>query len=208
MANCLPSAMDANSGLTFRQLAVFAIALSLSFAGVCGLPTLPMSQSISTVPVNTSLVLAPPYPRPPEDPTCPGDSRWGTTMGRPSYNDCDYILSYLYPKDPLAKPVMRNYYTASADLSRTLQNFRLPYEQSHGFTSTLVAKNQRKAFGGADTGVGTCSVQVLLATNFLDVPHDEATWNDLRGAARTVFRSCVLGKGTGGVVSKNGTLLA
>ena len=53
--------------------------------------------------------------------------------------------------------------------------------------------------------LGTCNVQLLLATDFNDVPHDEATWNDLRGAARMVFRSCLLGKGIGGLITRNGT---
>ena len=47
---------------------------------------------------------------------------------------------------------------------------------------------------------------MLLATDFNNVPHDNATWNELRGATRTIFRACILGKGVGGVVTRNGML--
>ena len=63
-------------------------------------------------------------------------------------------------------------------------------------------------FTDADPVLETCNIQVLLATDFNNVPRDTATWNDLRGAARTVFRSCIRGKGIGGLVTRNGTLLA
>ena len=60
----------------------------------------------------------------------------------------------------------------------------------------------------ADTVSETCSIQMLLATNFNNVPTDEATWNDLRGATRVVLRSCIRGKGVGGVMTKNGRFFA
>lgn len=69
-------------------------------------------------------------------------------------------------------------------------------------------KLYKKIFTDADPVLGTCNIQVLLATDFNNVPHDTATWNDLRGAARTVFRSCIRGKRMGGLVTRNGTLLA
>lgn len=65
-------------------------------------------------------------------------------------------------------------------------------------------ENVRQFFSGADPVLGSCSIQLLLATDFNNVPRDEATWNDIRGAARTVFRSCIQGKGLGGLVTKNG----
>lgn len=68
-------------------------------------------------------------------------------------------------------------------------------------------KLYKKIFTDADPVLGTCNIQVLLATDFDNVPHDTATWNDLRGAARTVFRSCIKGKRIGGLVTRNGTLL-
>ena len=208
MLNDLSLAMAANLGVTSCQLAVLAIALSSSFTRVLALPTLPISQNLSLIQADNSSLQGLPYPRPPQEPACPLSDRWGTTMGRPSYIDCDFILSNLYPKDPLAKPVMRNFYTASADVSQTLNNFRLPYEQSHSITSHDTCKECKEIFHDTDAMLETCNVQVLLATKFTDVPRDEATWNDIRGAARTIFRSCVSGKGVGGIVTKNGTLLA
>lgn len=175
-------AMDTNIGASSLRLAVLAVALSCSFAVTLALPALPLPLNLSSVQTNTSSHLVPPTTRPPEKPTCPSTAQWGVTIGRPSYDDCDYILSNLYPKDPLAKPVLRNFYSAPADVSHTTSNFKLPYEQSHG----------------------TCNIQILLATDFNNVPHDEATWNDLRGAARIILRTCIRGKALGGVVPKNG----
>ena len=58
------------------------------------------------------------------------------------------------------------------------------------------------------SSLGTCNIQMLLATDFNHIPHDEATMNDLRGATRVVFRNCVLNKKVGGVISKNGRVPA
>ena len=131
MLTGLSLATGAHLGVTFCQVAVFALALSSSFSGVLVLPALPLSPSLSAVLVNSSSLLAPPYPRPPQPPTCTPSDRLSFMMGHPSYDDCEYILDRLYPKDPLAKPVLRNYYTAPADVSPSMPNFRLPYERSH-----------------------------------------------------------------------------
>lgn len=127
--------MGANVGMTSLQLAAITIALSSLFVKVLALPALPLSSNPSPVQVNTSSLLTPTYPRPPQDPVCPANQHWGTTIGHPSYSDCDYILSNMYPKDPLAKPVLRNFYTAPSDVSDTMPNIRLPYEQSHSTTA-------------------------------------------------------------------------
>ncbi|KAM0803793.1 hypothetical protein BDR22DRAFT_818479 [Usnea florida] len=162
------------------SLAVLLSALSL----VLALPTVPLPLNTSLLEQNSSSLLAPSYGRPPESPTCPSGPEWGITTGRPSYDDCDYVLTNLYPRDPLARPVLRNFYVKPSDVSHTMSNFRLPYEQSYR----------------------SCSIQILLATDFNNVPHDNATWNEIRGATRTIFRACILGKGVGGVVPRNGML--
>lgn len=72
----------------------------------------------------------------------------------------------------------------------------------------LSLENVREFFNYTDPMSGSCSIQLLLATDFNDVPRDEATWNDIRGAARTIFRSCIQGKGLGGLVTKNGKPLS
>lgn len=56
--------------------------------------------------------------------------------------------------------------------------------------------------------LGGCTAQLLLATNFNNVPHDEAPWINLIGPARIILRDCVRDEGFGGVVVRNGTLLA
>lgn len=135
MLTGLSLATSDNLGATSYQMAVFVFALSSLFAGVLALPALPLSPSLSAVQVNSSSLLTLPYPRPPQPPVCPPTDRWGVTMGHPSYDDCEYILDRLYPKDQLAKPVMRNFYTSPADVSHTTSNFRLPYEQSYRMTA-------------------------------------------------------------------------
>lgn len=144
MLNGLSPPMGGNPGVTFLQMAVSAIALSSSFTGVLALPALSLPQDLLPVQVNTSSLLAPPYPRPPQDPVCPSTETWGATLGSPSYTHCDYILSNLYPKDPLAKPVMRNFYTAPRDVTDRLPNFRLPYEQSYSIIAPQWPKTLQK----------------------------------------------------------------
>ena len=111
-------------------MASFTVLLS-ALSHVLALPTVPLSLNLSLLEQNASSPLAPPYGRPPENPTCPPGQDWAVTVGRPSYADCDYILTNLYPKDPLAKPVLRNFYVKPSDVSHTMPNFRLPYEQSY-----------------------------------------------------------------------------
>ena len=196
-------AMGTNVGVSSMRVVVIAVALSSCLTETFALPALSPSPNLSLAQVNTSSPLVLPYPRPPEKPVCPSTQQWGATLGHPSYRDCNYILSNLYPQDPLAKPVTRNFYTAPADVSQTMSNLKLPYEQSYSITApSLRLRSERHV---ADTLLETCNIQLLLATDFNDIPHDEATWNDLRGAARTIFRGCIQAKGLGGVVTKNGT---
>ena len=118
-----------NSG--FSKLRVSFNVLLSALSLVLALPTVPLSLNLSLLEHNASSPLAPSYGRPPEKPTCPPGPDWGVTTGRPSYEDCDYILTNLYPKDPLAKPVTRNFYVLPSDVSQTMPNFGLPYEQSY-----------------------------------------------------------------------------
>ena len=115
----------------FLRLVVSFTVLFSALSPVLALPTVPLSLNLS-LEQNSSSLLAPSYGRPPEKPTCPPGPEWGATVGRPSYDDCDYILTNLYPKDQLAKPVLRNFYVKPSDVSHTMSNFRLPYEQSYG----------------------------------------------------------------------------
>ena len=187
--------MRSSADLSSFRLTVLAIALSSTLTEILALPVLPLSSNL------TSSLQA---TRPPENPVCPITEEWGSTLGHPSYKDCDYILSNLYPKDPQAKPVLRKFYTAPADVSHTMPNVRLPYEQSYSIDTPPYPK-KGEVCTDVDFVPETCNVQLLLATDFNDVPHDEATWNDIRGAARIVFRGCLLGKGLGGLITKNGT---
>ena len=124
-------AMHQNVLPGFSKLVVYLAVLSYTPTTVFALPALPRSLNLSSVPEKMYSPLALPKPDPPPPPVCPLSSEWGSTLGHPSYDHCDYILSNLYPKDPLAKPVLRNFYVSPADVSHTMSNFRLPYEQSY-----------------------------------------------------------------------------
>ena len=133
-----------NSGFA-GLMASFTVLLS-ALSPVLALPAVPLSLNLSLLEQNSSSLLAPSYGRPPEKPTCPPGPEWGATVGRPSIDDCDYILTNLYPKDPLAKPVLRNFYVKPSDVSHTMSNFRLPYEQSHGMQFLLRRSNVVESF--------------------------------------------------------------
>ncbi|MCJ1460633.1 hypothetical protein MMC28_011015 [Mycoblastus sanguinarius] len=77
---------------------------------------------------------------------------------------------------------MRNFYVAASDQTDLMPNVQLPYEQSYG----------------------TCSVQLLLATEFVNVPHDHSAWINLIGPARNILRECVISHTYGGIVVENG----
>lgn len=52
--------------------------------------------------------------------------------------------------------------------------------------------------------LGSCTAQVVLATNFNDVPHDQTSWINLIGPARILMRQCVDIEGFGGALVRNG----
>lgn len=121
------------SGSTLSVVLVTVLASAL--IRVLALPAPPLTPNLTSLQQNASSLLVSPNTRPPEAPICPSTPEWGATLGHPSYDDCDYVLSDLYPKDPLTKPIQRNFYTAPRDVSHTMSNFKLPYEQSHGTTT-------------------------------------------------------------------------
>lgn len=125
---------------------MLAVVLSSTLPKVLALPALPLSPNPSPLHSNTSSILISTNPVPPQEPTCPETEEWGVTIGHPLYDDCDYILTNLYPKDPLARPVTRNFYTAPSDLSHTMSNVRLPYEQSFSKHDPQVPSTRRGTF--------------------------------------------------------------
>lgn len=57
--------------------------------------------------------------------------------------------------------------------------------------------------------LGTCTVQVLIATEFWTVPaaFETATWMDIWGPARLIMQQCVAAQGLGGIATKLGICL-
>lgn len=125
---------------------VLAAVLSSLLPRTLALPALPLRTNAPPVHLNTSSILVLPNTSPPQVPTCPSTPQWGITLGHPKYDDCDYILTNIYPKDPLASPVMRNFYVAPADVSHTMSNFRLPFDQSHGETFPQLPSTMEATF--------------------------------------------------------------
>lgn len=120
-------------------------------------------------------------------------------MGVVTFDDCNAAIG-MFPRDQLAQPILRNFYTDPADESSMMPNVLVPMEKTYGryriFNSIAVYT--------ANPGIGGCTAQVLLATNFNDVPHDQSSWIDLIGPMRNILRQCARGKGTGGVLVRNG----
>lgn len=56
-----------------------------------------------------------------------------------------------------------------------------------------------------DPRTGDCTAQILLATNFNDVPHDQTSWINLIGPARILLRQCAGANTSGGLLVRNGT---
>ena len=127
-------------------LVVSAIVLSSLLPSVLALPALPLTTNPISAHLNTSSILVSPNTSPPQVLTCPSTQQWGITLGHPKYDDCDYILTNLYPKDPLARPVMRNFYVAPMDVSHTMSNFRLPFDQTHGETFPRLPSTMKATF--------------------------------------------------------------
>ena len=86
--------------------------------------------------------------------------------------------------------------------------FPLRYQTSNCHSSRVtVDKITPSSISKVDhltTLIGTCTAQVLLATNFNDVPTDQTSWINLIGPARIAMRACARDKETGGVVVRNG----
>ena len=53
------------------------------------------------------------------------------TLGKLDYEDCDEAIK-LMPHDPIGKPVVRNFYVSTSDVSTSIPNQQLPFEQSYG----------------------------------------------------------------------------
>lgn len=161
--------------------------LLLAVVHAIALPTISAPLKISSFQLSSSNLSAPP-----DQPTC------DNAMGVTNYEDCNAAIGML-PRDARGRPVLRNFYTDPADESSTMPNVLVPLEETHGKCSRLSGPDDIPI-----KSPGSCTAQVLLATNFNDVPHDQSSWIDLVGPLRIILRQCARGKGTGGVIVRNG----
>lgn len=175
-------------GISVLISGIFSLLLVVDHA--LALPATPPSLNLSSVQSSPSFLSFPPT----ESQVAACDDH----MGVVNYDDCDAAIA-LFPRDPRGRPVLRNFYTDPPDESSTMPNVRLPLEQTYGrypqsgWSLMLLTEYP-----------GSCTAQVLLATNFNDVPHDQSSWNNLIGPLRIVLRQCARIKGTGGVIVRNG----
>ena len=51
---------------------------------------------------------------------------------------------------------------------------------------------------------GDCVVQLLMASSFMDVPHERAAWMDIWGPSRLILQQCIIPKNAGGIVTHIG----
>ncbi|KAL9028749.1 MAG: hypothetical protein Q9196_002941 [Gyalolechia fulgens] len=51
---------------------------------------------------------------------------------------------------------------------------------------------------------GDCIVQLLMASSFMDVPHEQATWMDIWGPSRLILQQCIKVHNTGGIITNIG----
>ena len=173
--------------LATRLCACSVLGLLLSIDVVFALPATIISLNISAVDAGSPTLSAPLH-----------QASCDNHMGKVTYSDCDAAIALL-PRDPRGQPVTRNFYAATADQSSIMPNVQLPVERTSGRHSQKnVAISLTRCQGG-------CTVQLLLAANFNDVPHDQSTWIELIGPLRDILRQCARMKGTGGVLVRQGT---
>ncbi|KAL8757309.1 MAG: hypothetical protein Q9184_004241 [Pyrenodesmia sp. 2 TL-2023] len=139
------------------------------------------SPSVSQPPAvsPTTLLLA--SPRPPKAPICPSTLSprpgWSRFFGR----DCQDAVAKI-PRDTRPASPLRNFYLVNEHVDPAMPNVQLPLEVESG----------------------QCVVQILIASSFLDVPHEKATWMDIWGPARHILQRCVTPSNTGGIVTHIG----
>ncbi|KAL8690826.1 MAG: hypothetical protein Q9218_003822 [Villophora microphyllina] len=118
--------------------------------------------------------------RPPKKPICPAGLGHPTRMiffGQYCANAIDQIPRDVRPSSPT-----RNFYLQNQDVNPRMPNHQLPLEWESG----------------------DCVVQLLLASSFRDVPHEQATWMDIWGSARTILQQCILPRIGGGIITHLG----
>ncbi|KAI4235543.1 MAG: hypothetical protein LQ352_008079, partial [Teloschistes flavicans] len=117
---------------------------------------------------------------PPKPPVCP------RSLGHPTRmiffgQYCESAIAKI-PRDIRPASSKRNFYVSPQDRSSSMNNQQLPMEWESG----------------------DCVVQLLLASSFRDIPHEQASWMDIWGPARIILQQCILSKKGGGIITHIG----
>ncbi|KAL9003371.1 MAG: hypothetical protein Q9188_003744 [Gyalolechia gomerana] len=88
----------------------------------------------------------------------------------------------MIPRDTRPASPLRNFHLRPEDRSTEVPNVALPFEKEYG----------------------DCTVQLLMASSFMDVPHEQATWMDIWGPARLILQQCISAHNTGGIITHIG----
>ncbi|KAI4254423.1 MAG: hypothetical protein L6R42_007194 [Xanthoria sp. 1 TBL-2021] len=136
--------------------------------------TTPPNNQSSSSPVD--LVVT----RPPKPPICPDDL--GPRPPRTTFfaRDCENAVAMI-PRDIRPSSPLRTFYLLAEHVDPAKPNVQLPFERESG----------------------DCVVQVLMASSFMDVPHERATWMDIWGPARLMLQQCTKNK-KGGIITNIG----
>ncbi|KAL8941354.1 MAG: hypothetical protein Q9216_002293 [Gyalolechia sp. 2 TL-2023] len=120
-------------------------------------------------------------PRPPKPPVCPEDFGPRPPRTRFFARHCEEAIKMI-PRDTRPASPLRNFYLLTADRSTEIPNVELPFEREYG----------------------DCIVQLLMASSFMDVPHEQATWMDIWGPSRLILQRCISAQNTGGIITNIG----
>ncbi|KAI4121006.1 MAG: hypothetical protein LQ338_006618 [Usnochroma carphineum] len=118
---------------------------------------------------------------PPKRPVCPPDLGPKHGWTRFFKRDCEAAIAQI-PRDTRPASPLRNFYLTPSDMDPFMPNVRLPYEIESG----------------------DCVVQILLASSFMHVPHEKATWMDIWGPSRLILQQCISPQNTGGIITNIG----
>ncbi|KAI4093718.1 MAG: hypothetical protein LQ339_007621 [Xanthoria mediterranea] len=165
-----------NVAITFSMAStIFFLSLAVNILS----SILPTSASPLAASSNNQSSSSPVYvavSRPPKPPICPKDL--GPIPPRTTFfaRDCENAVAMI-PRDIRPSSPLRNFYLLAEHVDPAMPNVQLPFERE--------------------------SVQLLMASSFMHVPHERATWMDIWGPSRLILQQCTKHK-NGGIITNIG----